>query len=164
MKKIFKLDNKLYQKILQRVFTDQFSVFNFESDSNYLNEQRTWQLSKILKNLKPFYEDDLLRQQFCNNKNVINYSKIIYKDKKIFTIELPITKYNESAIFCLKILKSIFIDTIRKQNIDILKMVGYGKNKFTFLLIDEYQQFINPTSSPSMNDNNWFDISRGWSY
>lgn len=164
VKKIFELDNKLYQKILQRVFTDQFSVFNFESDSNYINEQRTWQLSKILKNLKPFYEDDLLRQQFCNNKNVINYSKIIYKDKKIFTIELPITKYNESAIFCLKILKSIFIDTIRKQNIDILKMVGYGKNKFTFLLIDEYQQFINPTSSPSMNDNNWFDISRGYGH
>lgn len=158
------LEFKIREKIKDRVFTDYFSIFNFDIkfDSG-VNEQRTWQLSKILNCLKPFYENDYLRKYFCGKSN-LDYFHIIYIKNKILTIELPMSEYNQSSIFALKMIKSIYIDTIREAGVDYLKSIGYGEDKFTFLLIDEYQQFINRCSSPSMDDNNWFDTSRGYGH
>lgn len=152
------------EKINARLFTDKFSVFNFEITTETSDEQRTWQLSKLLKVLKPFYENNIIRHHFCNNENIINYWEEIYKNKKSFIIEFPMTKFPEPGIFCLKILKSIFIDTIKEQPITLPKQNSYGTKYFTFMLIDEYQQFLNPSSEVSMDDNNWFDISRGYGH
>lgn len=158
------LKPKLNEKIDARLFTDKFSVFNFEIKTETSEEQRTWQLSKLLKVLKPFYENNIIRHHFCNNENVINYWEEIYTNKKNFIIEFPMTKFPEPGIFCLKILKSIFIDTIKEQPIILPKQNGYGTKYFTFMLIDEYQQFLNPSAEVSMDDNNWFDISRGYGH
>lgn len=152
------------QKIIERVYSDNFSIFNFDCKSDSVNEQRTWQLSKILKVLKPFYDDPLLRHHFCNNEYDVDYEDIIYNLKNSITVEIPNSKYNETATFCLKIIKSSFIDTIRNRSKYLLDFEGYGLKNFTFMLIDEYQQFINHASTPVNNDNNWFDISRGYGH
>lgn len=158
-----KVNHKIKGLINDRVSTDNFSVFNFEITETTASEQRTWQLSKILNFLKPFYENHHLRKYFYGEDN-IDYYDCIYNKNKIFSIDLPIYEYDKTAIFIFKIIKSIYIDTIRSVGSDNLKNLGYGENKFTFLLIDEYQQFINKCSTASMDDNNWFDTSRGYGH
>lgn len=152
--------SSLWEKIRFRKNTDRFSIFN-KNDTDTAGEQRTWQFSSILKYLKPFYEDPYVREYFCNS-GAVELQRKIYEENKIMVLDLPSSKYGNTSVFVSQILRAMFKDTVRNQTESWLQLNEYGKNKFTFLLIDEYQQFINKNSSPSMDDNNWFDTSRGY--
>lgn len=151
---------EILDKINNRKNLDGFSIFN----SGYIKdkdtkEQQTWQFG-IMRYLRPFYEDEYLFHYFCNSES-INFENLIYKEEKIIILDLP-NGIGETCVFVSQILRAIFKDTVKNQREDVLQQKGYGKEKFTFLLIDEYQQFINKNSSISMDDNNWFDTSRGY--
>lgn len=155
---------ELKDKIERRVASDGFSIFKKGEDTESRREQRTWQFSALNTVLRPFYEDPLLNYHFCNNDFSLSIADIIYKERKSIVLEVPFSKYAVSSLFILKLVKAGFIDTIKQQDISDLKRKGYGSDTFTFMLIDEYQQFLTDKADLSMDDNNWFDISRGYGH
>lgn len=118
----------------------------------------------IKQRSKTFYEDPYLNHHFCNNDHTVSYADIIYKERKSLVLEVPFSKYAVSSLFILKVVKATFIDSIKQQDINQLTARGYGEDKFTFMLVDEYQQFLTDDTDPSVDDNNWFDISRGYGH
>lgn len=157
---------EIQEKIRNRTQQDGFSIFHAiftVGRSNEMKEQQTWQLSSILKFLKPFYENEYLYHYFCNAE-ALDFRKIIYEEEKIIVLNLPNSIFGDTSAFVSQILRANFRDTVKSRGEDWLQSQGYGENKFTFLLIDEYQQFINSKSSSSMDDNNWFDTSRGYGH
>lgn len=157
---------EIIAKINRRVSSDGFSIFNNKKDTDAATrrEQRTWQFSALNNVLKPFYEDPYLNYHFCNNDFNVSYSGIIYKERKSIVLEVPFSKYAVSSLFILKVVKASFIDSIKQQDISELKAKGYSEDKFTFMLVDEYQQFLTNDTDPAVDDNNWFDISRGYGH
>jgi|SRR5471030_52518 len=157
---------QLMEKISRRIVSDGFSIFNNEKDTDSATkrEQRSWQFSALNTVLQPFYEDAFLNNHFCNNDFTVSYADILYKEQKSIMLEVPFTKYAVSSLFILKVVKASFIDSIKQQDINNLVAKGYGEDKFTFMLIDEYQQFLTDNTDPAVDDNNWFDISRGYGH
>lgn len=158
-------NRKLQEKVDNRIITDLFSVFakDDKGDLSTQAQQRTWQFGGIFKFLKPFYEDPYLKYYFCQGQN-INFDELIYDKKKIIVLDLPVSKYGETSVLISRLLRAMFKDTIKTKGEAWLQAHGYGKDCFTFMLIDEYQQFISSVSSPSLDDNNWFDTSRGYGH
>lgn len=82
---------EIQEKILNRIQQDGFSIFQSivsVGRSNEMREQQTWQLSSILKFLKPFYENEYLYHYFCNAE-ALDFRKIIYEEEKIIVLNLP---------------------------------------------------------------------------
>jgi len=152
------------EKVNNRRNIDNFSIFSLSTyrDST-TREQQTWQSSAILMYLRPFYEDDYLRSYFCNSE-AIDFKDLIYNKNKIIVLDLPNSIYGDTSVLISQLLRAMFKDAIKTQGEAWLQANGYGKEKFTFMLVDEYQQFINENSSSSMDDNNWFDTSRGYGH
>lgn len=154
-----KLENTL-EKIYKRRQQYIFSLFNNESGER-IEEQRSWQLHFILKVLKPFYFNASIRSKFCASGE-IDLETIIYKNNKIIVLDLPEAKYGLVATSITKQLQVLFRNTVKKLGESYLQSQGYGTEKFTFVLIDEYQQFITTGVEGSCDDNNWLDTSRGY--
>lgn len=157
---------QMSEKIKRRIASDGFSIFNNKKDTDEATkrEQRSWQFSALNSVLRPFYEDPYLNHHFCNNDHTVSYADIIYKERKSLVLEVPFSKYAVSSLFILKVVKATFIDSIKQQDINQLTAKGYGEDKFTFMLVDEYQQFLTDDTDPLVDDNNWFDISRGYGH
>ncbi|MCP6689443.1 hypothetical protein NL530_27375, partial [Klebsiella pneumoniae] len=102
--------------------------------------------------LRPFYEDPYLNPHSCNHDPTVSYADISYKERKSLVLEVPFSTYAVSSLFILKVVKATFIDSIKQQDINQLTAKGYGEDKFTFMLIDEYQQFLTDDTDPAVDD------------
>lgn len=157
-------DYDIMKKMRMRRESDSFSLFSLNISSNDTSqEQKTWQLSSLLNCLKYFYEDENLNNYFCNN-DFLDFDHIIYEKKQTIVLDLPTSHFSNVSLFVSKILRARFRDTIKNKGESKLQQSGYGNKLFTFLLIDEYQQYISTRTSLSADDNNWLDTSRGYGH
>lgn len=125
------------------------------SDNDGRN-QYEWQTGQLKSALKPFFENPVIREHFCAT-DAVDFQKLIYEENAVLVMNVPYSIYGEISFTIAKMIRARYYDAVKGMKEPKLKALGYGRDKFTFMLIDEYQQFID-----SDKDNDWFDSSRGY--
>lgn len=131
------------------------SLDRSSSDSDGRN-QYEWQTGALKSVLKPFYENPIIRENFCSNQ-ALDFQKLIYDENAVLVLNLPYAIFGEISFTVAKLLRARFYDAVKGMGEAKLQSMGYGRDKFTFMLVDEYQQFIDADQ-----DKNWLDSSRGY--
>lgn len=145
--------------------SDEFGILRIggfhgnETESSRAGEQYAWQTNALIKILSPFSMNHAIREAFCNQVNDPDNNH--YLDlRKTLILDLPIGSYPDVAYLVGRILRLRFMEAVVQDYVD------HKKHKHTFLLIDEYQQYINTDKAGSSNmlrdDNLWLDRSRSY--
>ena len=150
-KKLYKIE---YKELIEKIKGIEFHIlkivdnqFNEMIVSDRLEEQLGWTIGKVASALAPFSEPEN-QIKFSNYKNKdfsLNFDKLFYEDKKIIVL-----RFKESTSPILTNMISSIINLKSKQDIMLSK-----RNQYTFKMVDEYQNIINPTQDAS-----WLDKSR----
>lgn len=105
-------------------------------------EQYEWHTAGILSALKNFSHNPNVRQKLSAGK-CLDIASLIYGENKIVVLDMPITKYGSLAYTVARLLRQQLVDAIFSSSSGSLSDKGFGYSKFSFLLIDEYQQYMN---------------------
>ena len=150
------------ERILNRIKLEPFSLYNDSKDVDVKNQKmwRSGKVSAVLSNFinEPFYE------QFNDSLSTKTIHDLIYKENKIIILITPI-EYEHVGHILGKLIREIFFKAVLSNNKKQLHnyKIGLEYNRFTFLMIDEYQFYINGDAKNGViTDNSWMGISRGY--
>lgn len=152
--------------------TDEFSILSAgsfcgkDSESNRVQEQYSWQTNSLMKIISPFVNTRKLQSAFSTESGK-SLHQLVHNDKKVLILDMNVDRYSDTAYTAGRILRFQFMRAVTTHYEQRLK-AGYGKEIFSFMLVDEYQQYINIDSSGMQNslrdDNTWLDRSRGYGH
>lgn len=130
-------------------------------------EQYTWQTTTIVQTLAPFYRDERIKATLCDG-NASDWRKLLYEDRKVLLLDMPSTRFGRTSSFVSKLLRLAIRNTILEYAEHYRESTGLGKEFFTFMLVDEYQNYVHANSgsnaSGASDDNTWFDRSRSFGH
>ncbi len=140
-----------------------FSVLT-DSRSEYENiQQKMWRSGQLGTIISPFIREPFASSLF-NDNNQKTIHDLIYKDGKIVVLVLS-PEYETEGYALGKLLREIYFKAVLSNNQLALDSYKIGKehNRYTFLLIDEYQFYINTSNeNGSLTDESWTGISRSY--
>ncbi|GAA3977676.1 helicase HerA domain-containing protein [Allohahella marinimesophila] len=171
-----------YHELLRSVLSNQFSVLAMGGSAllngkavpeDDIRKQYTWQTSGIIKALAPFSTDNLLRRKFSPDisdgnasESCISLEKLLYQDRKVLLLDIPVSRFGNTANIIGKLLRIRLISAItgfRRHS-----ELGCGESFYTFLAADEYQDMINidqkSASGGLYDDTTFFDRCRGFGH
>ncbi len=135
-----------------------------EPKSSRVDEQYAWQTNAIKKILSPFENNPALKQTFCADDN-IDFNDLIYSQRKTLILDINPDLLPDASQAIGQIMRVMFMHCVSSSNPSQRRLQGYGEHCYTFMLIDEYQQFINTESHSSLrDDNSWLDRSRAYGH
>lgn len=119
-------------------------------------QQKTWMLQRILMRLKTMKATCGLMDSFSSLEDgamPIDFTRLVYKEKKIVLINFAVECGATGAILA-RCLKERFYQSILKHGNTL------GKNEFTFMVGDEFQEIMDVGSATNLNDMQLFGLSR----
>lgn len=127
-----------------------------------VSEQYAWHTSQIISALSPFANNRLLREKLSASDSPL-FSEHLDKGG-IIAVDAPSSIYGEAAYTVCRLVRDRFYNTLQNRSVKYLKHNKFGKERFTFMLIDEYQNIMRLSSSAAsdgiVDDNSWFAQSR----
>ena len=119
-------------------------------------QQKTWMLQRILMRLKAIKTTCGLMDSFSSLEDgavPIDFTRLVYKEKKIVLIHFAAECGATGAILA-RCLKERFYQSILKHGRTL------GKNEFTFMVGDEFQEILDVGNATNLNDMQLFGLSR----
>ena len=119
-------------------------------------QQKTWMLQRILMRLKAIKTTCGLMDKFSSLDDEampIDFTRLVYKEKKIVLIHFAAECGATGAILA-RCLKERFYQSILKHGRTL------GKNEFTFMVGDEFQEILDVGNATNLNDMQLFGLSR----
>jgi hypothetical protein len=165
------LPKDLHDQIQYRL-SDIFSIlwvgeFHENETNTRAEEQYTWQTNILKRVLSPFANNPAIEQTFCSHSE-IDYNEILYNKEQTIIIDINPDQLPDVSKMMGQVVRLMFMRAVTSVTPLERQRQGYGVNKFTFMLIDEYQQFINTSYADSGNtlrdDNAWIDRSRAYGH
>lgn len=158
---------------MQRVLTQPFSLYPKTRQGMYGSEdgeedldvaqQRTWRSGQVSELLTAIIKDPFYSKLFNqNNKKTLH--DYIYKEGKLLVLTIPL-EHESTGYLVAKLLREVYFKAVCQNEIDDLDQyrIGTAFNRYTVLVIDEYQFYINTQGSNGViTDDNWLSISRGF--
>lgn len=132
-----------------------FSVLSADMSSERDREQYTWQTEDIISRLGSICNNPILSKYLCSDHS-LPLKALIYESNKVIVFDMPETLYGDSSVFASKLLRRNVKAAIMTSTPDM--RVGFGLSRFSFMLVDEYQEYA------SAEDNSWFDRSRSFGH
>ncbi|EGR5926783.1 DUF87 domain-containing protein [Vibrio parahaemolyticus] len=132
-------------------------------------QQYTWHTQNLKNKLRPFYDNPLLREKLSAiDVQPLSLSEMIYEKNMVIIPDLPQSIFGTTGYFICKLLRERFTAAIFSTSPSYRETKGIGKEKFTFMLIDEYQNYLNinneSNASGLIDDNTWTDKSRSYGH
>lgn len=132
-------------------------------------QQYTWHTQNLKNKLRPFYDNPLLREKLsATDVEPLSLSEMIYEKNMVIIPDLPQSIFGTTGYFICKLLRERFTAAIFSTSTSYREIKGIGKEKFTFMLIDEYQNYLNinneSNASGLIDDNTWTDKSRSYGH
>lgn len=161
-----------FAQIYEAALADPFGIlavgaskFSNPDSSFRKEEQYGWHTSTLLNSLRPFSENRLIKEKLCSRSSRVNISNEIYQKKRVIFLDMPNHQYGDAGYTVSKILRERFFNIVFSMTQEARNNLTKNKNHKTFMLIDEYQNFINEGSSYTIiDDNTWIDKSRSFSH
>lgn len=144
------------------VSADCFHILSSENNSRDAKgtttkqQQKTWMLQRILMRLNTMKATCGLMDSFSSLDDgamPIDFARLVYKEKKIVLIHFAAECGATGAILA-RCLKDRFYQSILKFGSTL------GKNEFTFMVGDEFQEILDVGSATNLNDMQLFGLSR----
>jgi hypothetical protein len=139
------------------------AIFGTLSGSTKVNEQYTWHHDKVMGKLEIFGSDPNLVKNL-SSEECINIGDLIYKEKKIIAVDMPTTFYGNAGETICRYIRERFYEAVFSYDMEFRTEQNYGKDNFTFMLIDEYQNYKNLKPEGRYNDNKFVDKSRSFGH
>ncbi len=137
-----------------------------ESDSSRAQEQYSWQTNAIVRSLAVIVNNPLLSKAFCTTDSPSVY-KLTQEDRKTLILDMNADQYPDTSFTVARMLRLQFMRSVTISQ-QIRRKNDFGTNTYSFLLVDEYQQYINAglhqQSDALRDDNTWFDRSRSYGH
>ncbi len=137
-----------------------------ESDSSRAKEQYSWQTNAIVKSLGVIVSNPQLAKAFCSvdSKSI---SELAHDQRKTLVLNMNADQYPDASFTIARMLRLQYMRSITTTHFR-RRELGLGETTYTFMLVDEYQQFVNASvreqSDVLRDDNTWFDRSRGYGH
>ncbi|MND11986.1 AAA-like domain protein [compost metagenome] len=138
-------------------------------DDSRVSEQYSWHSQRLLNNIRQFSTCELLRKNLSSHsEKPIRFDEEIYENNKIIAMDMPTAIYGQTAFVLGKLLRDRFYQAVLSIPESKRKSLGFGTDKFTFMLVDEYQNVMRiqseSASSGIIDDNIWFAQCRGFGH
>lgn len=150
--------------LINKIKTEPFSLYNISNNSESDDiRQKMWRSGQVSNVITPFIKKPF-SDQFSDIKETTTIHDYIYKQGKIIVLVMPIE--HESVGHTLgKLIREIFFKSVLSNNASerYNYIIGKEHNRYTFLLIDEYQFFVNSKGNNGVvTDESWVSISRSY--
>ncbi|MFA0315827.1 hypothetical protein AB4521_11880 [Vibrio cyclitrophicus] len=148
----------------RRVKENPFSIYNaINSVDSTAKEQMEWKSGQIASILGKLCREPFYKKLFNSNLKT-TLRDLIFEQNKIVVMVIP-QKYSEMGYITAKILRQLYFDMVLGTTPEErrTKRIGDEFNKYLFLIIDEYQKYIETeTSDGVITDEEWVGISRSY--
>jgi len=176
-----KIEERLLMS-LKEVDSSSFSMFDLcsisferkdfildKSDNKTINEQYAWHSQNIIRSLSPFATNKLLRDNLSSiDKNAVDFEELIYDKKMVVALDMPAAIYAESAYVVSRLIRDRFYTSVLKTPLSKRKKLGFGVDRYTFMIVDEYHNIMRVASDAAshglIDDNVWLSQSRGFDH
>lgn len=138
-------------------------------ESSRRAEQWAWSTNYVRSVLGPFSRDPRLREMFSPSEASVEFgidiTKLIYRQMKTLVLDCPQAQYGGCAVLVSRLLRMQFADAIRTSSEAMRRQLGYGRDRFSFMLCDEFQEHIAcDASALASSDADWFATSRSYGH
>jgi len=138
-------------------------------DSTRRGEHWSWSTNYIRSVLGPFSRDRRLRAMFSPTEATVDgafdIAKTIYRQMKMLVLDCPQARYGSCAVLVSRLLRMQFADAVRTSNEQMRRQLGFGRDRFTFMLCDEFQEHLAcDASEQASSDADWFATSRSYGH
>lgn len=141
-------------------------IFNMRKgqEASRLSEQFTWHHDSLINALGEFIDNPILKEKLSStSEGSLDMADMIYEKNSVLVVDMPITVYSRAGHALCNLLRSQFYSAIFSYDATRRVEKGFGKDKFSFMLIDEYQTYANFESDHGIyNDNTFVDKSRSF--
>lgn len=166
-----------YVKLLNGVLADAFNILlmgesahTTDSSGRVFGEapkQYAWHVNMILPALRPFASDSRLRERLCaKGAASLDFEALLYRQRKVVVVDVPERLFGLTAQFVNELLRLRMRDAVLGYGRHAQE--GYGTERFTFMVIDEYQQHVHfaeaGLGAGTADDNLWLDRSRSFGH
>jgi len=132
-------------------------------------EQWAWSTNYVRSVLGPFSRDRRLRKMFSppevSVESGLDITKLIYRQMKTLVLDCPQAQYGGCAVLVSRLLRMQFADAVRTSSEPMRRRLGFGRDRFTFMLCDEFQEHIAcDASALASSDADWFATSRSYGH
>ncbi|HQR40269.1 MAG TPA: hypothetical protein PLF26_17940 [Blastocatellia bacterium] len=124
-------------------------------------EQWSWSTNYLRNVLRPFAADPVLRAQLSADTE-LPISTLVYGLSRTIVLDVPQAVYGTAATAVSQLLRLQFMDAVRTSDPSRRRELGYGRDRFTFLLADEYQEHISASNRDPLGDASFFATSRSY--
>ncbi|PWG60897.1 hypothetical protein, partial [Sediminicurvatus halobius] len=163
-----------YLSLLHGVRADAFSILaaggsrHAHGSSSWkldeeVRKQYAWHVNHVLPALHPFASDERLRSKLADPAApALDMTQVLYRARKVVVTDLPAHLFGVAAALVHELLRIRLREAVLGYAHH--RAEGWGRDRFTFLAIDEYQQHVHfapgGASSGLLDDNLWLDRSR----
>lgn len=169
-------------RIVKACKTENFSILNrgcsgvFGDDDAALGvvpeetlKQYAWHTSVVCSHLRAFSENSVLRAKVCvPGGRDADVSRRIYEENAVVVVHIPATHFAQAGYVACSLLRERLYNDILLTTKSYRHQHGVGNGRFTFLMADEYQNFIKINQYGNhtglIDDNTWFDKSRAYNH
>lgn len=165
-----------YRALLDGILKDPFSILVM-GGSRHLAEmqdprddaakQYGWHTMHLLPLIQPFSADSRLREGLCNSEaSPLDMQDLIYEQRKTILTDIPEHVFGPAGRLVNEVLRVAMRNAVLSY--DRHREQGYGRDRFTFMVIDEFQHHVCFNQDAAMqglfDDNSWFDRSREYGH
>ena len=137
-----------------------------ESESPRAAEQYSWQTNAIVKSLAVIVSNPELERAFCTAGSP-DVAQLAFSDQKTLILDVNADEYPDAAFTIGRMLRLQYMRAVSTTYRE-RQVLGVGRDVFSFMLIDEYQQYVNAAvhrqTDSLRDDNTWFDRSRSYGH
>lgn len=149
----------------KKTINDSFSLISSSRNPNDKDtqDQKTWRSGRVATILKPFTEEPF-SSNLNSNDSIKTLHDIIFKEGKIIVLVIP-PEYEHIGYTIGKLIREIYFKSVMSNTPEDREKLKLGDkfNRYVFLLIDEYQGFVNTEGSNGViTDDSWSSISRSY--
>lgn len=168
--------DRLSQELLDQITArsqDEFGLLRLagfngeESESSKAREQYSWQTNALVKAMGVIVRNPSLRNAFCAAGSA-SVETLVFGQKKTLILDINVDQHPDATFTIGRMLRLQFMRAVTSTHNQRASRGDLGVQTFTFMLIDEYQQYVNAAvqqqADSLRDDNTWFDRSRSYGH
>ncbi|RFA29359.1 hypothetical protein CAI21_09840 [Alkalilimnicola ehrlichii] len=116
--------------------------------------------------LSPFSANPAIRRQLCDPNAQCDFEQLLYEECQVVVLDMPMRLFGDTSHLVARLLRQRMMQAVISRS--NARLEGYGSERFTFLLADEFQRHLalqgDAISSGSLDDAAWFESSREYGH
>ena len=136
------------------------------ADHPDVQRQYAWHTNQLMAALSPFAANPAIRRFLCAADSDCDFTGLLYDERRIAILDMPMRIFGHTSHLVAGVLRQRMMQAVLSHPDP--RQAGYGIDRFTFLLADEFQRHLSLRSEAvaagSLDDAAWFESSREYGH